>query len=229
MNPARMLREWNRMMFSLIWTGHRICEPNWKKPPKKQTEYSLSFVVKGKGHVRINDALYPAETGKLFAIVPGDVFERHSDGEHPMEYYVIRFSAIYAGQQKGEWSFKPIRPEDFAMRGMYMVQDPPPIVQLFEHIHSLSQRQGHSVQMRMKILFQELLLAIALDFRSQILTGSTTQAIEYTIEYMLDRYHRTVHLNQLAAMAQLSVSHYSRLFKRYTGYSPMEYLLHTTH
>lgn len=51
-------------------------------------------------------------------------------------------------------------------------------------------------------------------------------AIEHTIDYMVNHYHKPLTLQDLAQIAGLSVSHYSRLFKRYAGYSPIDYLTH---
>jgi AraC-like DNA-binding protein len=38
--------------------------------------------------------------------------------------------------------------------------------------------------------------------------------------------HRTLTLSEMAEHAHLSKSHFSRLFKEQTGYSPMDYFIH---
>lgn len=43
---------------------------------------------------------------------------------------------------------------------------------------------------------------------------------------MIGHYQEPLTLEGLAQMAGLSVSHYSRLFKKYIGYSPIDYLTH---
>lgn len=44
-----------------------------------------------------------------------------------------------------------------------------------------------------------------------------------SVAYMKHHLHQHPKVSQLAAMANLSVTHYSALFKRHTGYSPIEY------
>jgi len=107
-----------------------------------------------------------------------------------------------------------------------MLNNAPVIINLFEQLHYLWQRRGNMVAMRRKILFYELLLAIAHDFRSRHVAGNTTLAIEHTIEHMVNHYSEDLNLLDLAAMAGISPSHYSRLFKKYSGYSPIDYLAH---
>jgi AraC-like DNA-binding protein len=43
---------------------------------------------------------------------------------------------------------------------------------------------------------------------------------------MVNHYPEDLNLLDLAAIAGLSPSHYSRLFKKYSGHSPIDYLAH---
>jgi transcriptional regulator GlxA family with amidase domain len=49
------------------------------------------------------------------------------------------------------------------------------------------------------------------------------QAVAATIEFMKNRLHQPLSVRELAVQANLSASHYSALFKRQTGYSPIDY------
>jgi YesN/AraC family two-component response regulator len=80
--------------------------------------------------------------------------------------------------------------------------------------------------MRRKILLHEFFLALLQDLRAQKIAGDTTAAIEFTQEFMAQHYQEPLTLEQLAQLAGLSVSHYSRLFKKYIGYSPIDFLTH---
>lgn len=49
--------------------------------------------------------------------------------------------------------------------------------------------------------------------------------INRTISFMEKEYKRAISREQLAAIAELNSEHYSRIFRKYTGSSPMNYLV----
>jgi AraC family transcriptional regulator len=51
--------------------------------------------------------------------------------------------------------------------------------------------------------------------------------IEITVKYIRENVGKAISLDQLADMACLSKYHFSRLFKKETGYSPMEFVIGT--
>lgn len=50
--------------------------------------------------------------------------------------------------------------------------------------------------------------------------------VEVTINYMQKKIHEQVTLNELAENIHISASHFSALFKKKTGYPPLEYFTH---
>ncbi len=212
------------MVFSLHLVGHERCSSEWYKAPRQHTYHSLWFISKGSGEFVINGVHHHAEPGKLFVITPGMIYERKTDPDHPLEFYYIRFNFSVAYEENEQWHYESSKEYKFPMEGMYTIQNPPELINLLDQLYQLWQRRGQSVNMLRKIVFQELLLAITDDFRSQRIAGSSTLAIESTINYIVSHYKKKLTLEELANNAGLSVSHYSRLFKKYTGHSPIDYL-----
>lgn len=52
-----------------------------------------------------------------------------------------------------------------------------------------------------------------------------SRKVSETVEFMKQHLDRPLRVERLAALASLSASHYTMLFKRHTGYAPMEYLI----
>lgn len=51
-------------------------------------------------------------------------------------------------------------------------------------------------------------------------------AMDIAIDYMLQNLHRPLQIQELASNAHISVSYFSTLFKKKTGYPPLEYFNH---
>jgi AraC family transcriptional regulator, arabinose operon regulatory protein len=61
---------------------------------------------------------------------------------------------------------------------------------------------------------------------SPMLQTSHFHSLNATLSYLQHNVNRALTLAEMAQHAQLSISHFSRLFKEQTGYSPMDYFIH---
>lgn len=226
LKPWDIMRQLNQMNFSVLLTGHVKCGLGWKRGPHQHRFNTMWLIARGQGTFIIDGVSYHVEPGRLFFATPDMVTDRISDDNDPLEFYFIRFSYATAYEEQEEWRFGSSKDSPFPLRGMYTIQNPPPLINLCEHIDQLMKRRGQVVTMRRRILFLDILISIVSDFRAQMVTGSTTMAIEMTIDHMVNHYNENITLEELARMAGLSVSHYSRLFKKYANYSPIDYLVH---
>lgn len=225
LTPGELAARLNQLVLSILLSGHTKCEPGWRQPMRRMRHHSFLLIVRGSGHFTIDGIHYPAEPGKIFFYAPGMNVERATDNEHLLEYYFIRFHYTELYVEKEQWIYKG-PDSSFPLSGMYTLHNAPPLINLMEQIHLLWNRRGHITAMRRKLLLQEFLLNLIQDFRAQKIAGDTTAAIELTQDYMSSHYREPLTLESLAHMAGLSVSHYSRLFKKFIGYSPIDYLTH---
>nr|WP_010272727.1 AraC family transcriptional regulator [Paenibacillus senegalensis] len=224
LTPGELAASLNKLIISPLMIGHQQVAPEWKRALGRIRYPSLWLIVKGKGKFTINGSVYPAEPGKLFFFTPDMMVSRTTDPEHTLEYYFLRFQYAECYQDKEDWKFS-LEPS-FPLQGMYTIHNPPQLIYIWEQLVSLWKRRGQITAMRRKLLIQELMLTILLDLRSQKITGDTNAAIDKTQDYISWHYREPLTLELLAQMAGLSVSHYSRLFKKSTGYSPIDYLTH---
>jgi YesN/AraC family two-component response regulator len=226
LTPGELAAQLNKLVISLLLVGHQKCSPEWRQLPRTIRHHSIWLVIKGKGSFTINGTHYPAEAGKFFSFSPGMEVERQTDPEQPLEYYFFRFHYTETFDEKEQWISRSSDESPFPLEGMYTVHNTPQLIYLFEQLDILWKRRGHMTAMRRKILLLEFFLTLIQDFRAQKVAGDTTAAIELTQDYMVGHYQEPLTLEGLAQMAGLSISHYSRLFKKYIGYSPIDYLTH---
>jgi AraC-like DNA-binding protein len=226
LTPGELAARLNKLVISILLVGHQKCSPEWHQLQRAIQQHSIWLIIKGKGIFTINGKHYPAEPGKFFCFSPDMVVERRTDPEQPLEYYFLRFHYTETYEEKEQWIYRDSAEAAFPMEGMYTVHNTPQLIYLFEQLDLLWKRRGHMTAMRRKILLLEFFMTVIQDFRAQKETGDTTAAIELTQDYMIGHYQEPLTLEGLAQMAGLSMSHYSRLFKKYSGYSPIEYLTH---
>lgn len=226
LNIGELAAQLNKLVISILLTGHQKTEPGWIHRLRMVQHHSVWLIVKGKGTISINGIHYPAEAGKIFFFAPGMLVERRTDAEDPFEYYFLRFHYNETYLEKEQWFSRSAAEVTFPLGGMYTIQNTPQMIYLMEQLVQLWQKRGHITAMRRKLLLQELLLTLLQDFRAQKIAGDTTAAIEHTQDYMANHYQEPLTLEGLAQMAGLSISHYSRLFKKFIGYSPIDYLTH---
>ncbi|MCR8636362.1 AraC family transcriptional regulator [Paenibacillus radicis (ex Xue et al. 2023)] len=226
LTPGELAARLNKLVISILLVGHQKCSPQWHQIPRAIQHHSIWLIIKGKGTFTINGTLYPAEPGKFFCFSPGMVVERQTDPEQPLEYYFLRFHYTETYEEKEQWIYRSSADSPFPLDGMYTVTNTPQLIYLFEQLDLLWKRRGHMTVMRRKILLLEFFMTLIQDFRAQKISGDTTAAIEQTQDYMIGHYQESLTLEGLAQSAGLSVSHYSRLFKKHIGYSPIDYLTH---
>ncbi|MEH6995755.1 AraC family transcriptional regulator [Neobacillus drentensis] len=226
MDLGSLTSKLNELTFSLLLAGYKACPPNWSKKEKKNLNHSLWFITKGTGEVVINGKKNDLSPGKLIVFTPGMICNKTTSPSNPLEFYFIRFTYAAAFEKKEQWHFKLPQEISFPLHGVYTIKNSSGVVILLDEIHSLSKRRGSTIAFKQKILFQELLLTLLQDFHVQTISKDTRQVIEETIDYIGHHYHQVINVTDLAKMAGLSKSHYSRLFKKFTGYSQIEYLTH---
>ncbi|MBC8081362.1 MAG: helix-turn-helix transcriptional regulator, partial [Gorillibacterium sp.] len=156
----------------------------------------------------------------------GMTVERTTDPNDPLEYGFLRFHYTEVYEEKEQWVIPCGEISPFPLSGMYTIHNAPHLIDLFEQVHQLWQQRGHITAMRRNLLLQDLLLFLVLDFRTQKIAGDATAAIEHTQDYMATHYREALFVDDLAQMAGLSSSHYTRLFRKTIGYSPIDYLTH---
>ncbi|WP_168119649.1 AraC family transcriptional regulator [Paenibacillus sp. HB172176] len=222
--PSDMMRQLNQMNFKVSLAGHKKQEPSLPSGPYTHRFNSMWMISRGKGVFTIDGHEHIAEPGKLFVISPGMIISRMADEEQPLEYYFIRFQYATHYEENGEWLSGAGDDTPFPLIGAYTIQNPPALLNNCEQLCLLMKRRGQIIMMRQRILFLDILLQIISDLRSQIVSSDTNVVIENTIDYMVNHYNENITVEELAKLAGLSVSHYTRLFKKYVNNSPIHYL-----
>lgn len=200
---------------SLTECGIQICHKGHAAPPGKYPDYSMHFILEGKGVYEIGGKSYPLCAGEGFLICPGDLCLYTADTEEPWKYVYVSFRGTEAEtlvksagvKEPAIFSF----PNDEKMR-----QD-------IYAMHAAGKAGEHG---GIDALGYFLLVMSRLIPKRQSEADNKADAFRVlrAKRYIEDNFAFNVRIQDVAQYAHLERSYLYRLFMRYEKMSPLEYL-----
>ncbi|WP_138756236.1 helix-turn-helix domain-containing protein [Paenibacillus sinopodophylli] len=189
---------------------------------QQSDHHMLIVITKGSGELVVNGQPLAVHPAHVLVLSPRASWRIDARGNQPLVYNQLEFE-IYAESEDGVLRRESEREEE--ERAVSLPEAP----QLARRISSIWDGNRWD-RMQANICFQELLLAVRK--RLELEQNSEPEqhydqaheSIQLTKLHMNAHFHNSLTRELLAAMAGMSVAHYSRLFKRIVGQGPMEYL-----
>ena len=187
--------------------------------PQGTLQYIVILCVRGQGWVKFGRQSYDVLPGNLVIILPNQTHSYGSNPEHPWTIHWCHAAGSatrYFTDMLGRRDVLPI-----LHVGGYLN-----LIPLFEamvdelllgysvnHLTVASMALGH------------LLALIAAGGQSAQVDQISRNRIPQAIDYMKSRWQKTLTVPDIARSCNLSTSHFTTLFKKFTGYSPLDYFL----
>jgi len=181
----------------------------------------LIYCIDGKGTVNINSSAYDIVPGD-FIVIPHSI--KHSyetDERSPWTIYWCHFK----GSQSDAIVEQLISKEQSYR---YRVEFVDERIGLFDRLYSFLE-QGYSTEnlTYVNLLLLQYLCSFAFRDRVYITRPEThVEPAEKSILFMQSNLDKSLTLSELATSVNLSVSHYTSIFKKKTGFSPIDYFNH---
>jgi AraC-like DNA-binding protein len=180
------------------------------------------YCVRGKGWYTINNELFEVKANEFF-IIPATkaALKYGADAKDPWTIYWVHFSGADMdtfNRSAGIGLFDKPRPIRFNEKG----------IQLW---HTMYQRleMGYSKENLGHANFCLYYFIATFLFPDQPLNESgqvVKDVVAETIAYMRSKLHTNLTVQNMAMKNDLSVSHFSSLFRKATGMSPLDYFIH---
>ncbi|ULL15333.1 AraC family transcriptional regulator [Paenibacillus sp. H1-7] len=212
-----------KCMFFVQDVGWFKCKPSYVVDRRFFYAYQMKFVVSGSGYVQGKDRKYKLKPNDLFLLNLNEEHCYHADPDDPWELLWVRFGGMQAADY-------------YAMLGC---QEQPVLqVRNTNAVHSMFRELFHMFRTRpvglevsasayiTRILSELLVTKMERDaVLSPNVSPDYPKEIREAIDYIENHYQLPIKLEEVADAVHLSQYYFSRIFKRSTGYSVLEYLI----
>jgi AraC-like DNA-binding protein len=203
------------LFFYINSIGHFYCDHNYKISREKYDSFLLMYIVKGQGLLTIKDTPQPIQANDTILI---NCYEPHSyETDTHLETLWIHFDGNIS----------------------------------LDYFNLINERMRNVISTTSSTLIQDYLLTTITDFKenkiineaivscniqrmlaellnlcseSSLENSSNSNSIAEAITYMRNNFKNKISLEEISNHICISPFHFSRIFKRETGYSPYEYV-----
>lgn len=181
----------------------------------------LIYCIEGKGWIEIPSGKYQISPNE-FLIIPADLPHKYgADEKSPWTIYWAHFKGV---QSPNYVSLLSKQYNSFVNYSAFLDER----IKIFDSIYQ-NLESGYSLDnlTYCSISFQYFLASLS--FAEKFASAHHAlekDVVDVSIKHMQDNLHLPVTLESLAGSVHLSASHYSNIFRKKTGYSPIIYFNH---
>ncbi|RAV02049.1 AraC family transcriptional regulator [Paenibacillus sp. YN15] len=213
----------SRDELSVLFSGHSQTSADHKVGPLVHSHHLLHYVLSGSGVFHCLGKEYRLEAGAAFFIYPGELVRYDADPESPWAYRWIGYKGGHVDELLARLCISPQSP---------VIQNPysPKTSSLFRRIERVLGKGEPSCDLQasgwLRLILAELVgsrqrsEASAPEPEAQI-----TRQVEQAIRWLTLQYSQQISIEHMAQTLGYHRTHLSKMFKRHTGMSPMQFLL----
>ena len=193
---------------------------HWRQRAEGVREAIFIYCVKGAGRCELAGRRHAIQAGEILVIPPAWPHAYGADGKNPWTIHWFHAQGSLLAGFLSELNISAEQPKVF-------LGADPQVLGIFEEVLEVLERGYTPRQMLHASQALGHLLAVMIQHRHERWREQpdTCQKIAATLAHMKQHLDQPLRLDTLAALAGLSRSRYSALFKELTGFPPMDYFI----
>lgn len=214
-----------------VWSITQRGLPLWEEMNfvfgEHTTIHKFSYFYGGEGRLVYNDTETALAPGTIVYSSPGNWIELTSARHDPLRFYSVMFD--YALVKWEGWSVHCLHREQrerkLPLDNLIPVKHQSLVAGIVQQMHAYWVKKAVGYEWKVQLGFLSLLSELK---SQQIRTKGDDASIDLVnrvIAYINDHYREPLDRKALADHVSLSHSHLSLLFKTYTGWSPVRYVI----
>jgi len=191
-----------------------------RQRPEGVDQAIFIYCVKGRGWCELRGRRHEVHAGDMLVIPPGEPHHYGADDREAWTIPWIHATGAHVPALLAELGVSAEAPT-------FYLGEEPQVLALFEELLDTLERGYAPPYLLYAAQTLSHLVGTMIWRRRQTWRGAPDlkQKLAQTIAYMKEHLEQPLRLSRLAALANLSASHYSALFREQTGYSPIDYLI----
>jgi AraC-like DNA-binding protein len=213
----------SRDELSVLFSGHSQTSADHKVGPLVHSHHLLHYVTSGKGIFHCLGKEYRLEAGAAFFIYPGELVRYDADPDSPWAYRWIGYKGGHVDELLARLDISSQKP---VIQNTYSSKTS----SLFRRIERVFTNGAPSCDLQASG-YLRLILAELVSNRQRQETSipepeaQITRQVEQAIRWLTLQYSQQISIEHMAQTLGYHRTHLSKMFKQYTGMSPMQFLL----
>ena len=206
--------------FYLQSVGHYHCDEGYFTKREGYKSFLMIYTVSGKGYAKYRSRQYELIRGQVLIMDCYDFQEYYTDKDELWEIKWIHFN--------GSTSYEYFNTIYEKFGPVININDNSSIPVHLDEITILAKEGDLQLEVKVSRLIMGMLTELLLAESQKIDEYNVRMLNEHVLsamDYVDSNYEHDISLVDMAASACCSVYHFTRVFKRVTGYSPHEYLI----
>ncbi|NHN29603.1 AraC family transcriptional regulator [Paenibacillus agricola] len=183
---------------------------------------NFCYILGGQGSLEILGQTYPLKRDDVFHFCVGQQFHLRSDPDDTLCYIAVHYQPYVVPVQAGmpleanavAWPFAPM---------MSIGKEQKELPVLMESLLHCWTNKNAGFEWKARVMLLNIFQKLS-DWYGQIQQDENARLIAASMEHIKQNFHEKLERDGLAQMIAVSSSYYSVLFKRYSGYSVVQYI-----